>query len=265
MPGLGILPDHYLEDIPGTSLLYDLHSPGAKLAKLSGVQLKRAKNGIILVPQPSELAVLAEGCAYDDHFIRSGHQNLDTSVAALSKITGDLVLSIGLVLILTAPASVIWGRRPVFLIGNALLLTSAIWSAATNDLGSLTASRVIGGIGGICGASIVNGYLIQDASWRLCFIIEAVLCGALFILTVLFVPETAYIRPEIYTSSELIRRRDEKNTAEIDKLGKVDAEEEAFAEDKTADIYPVNEAVVRPPLFRGQRHQGFALSVHTPT
>lgn len=73
--------------------------------------------------------------------------SLDTSVNALSMITGDLVLAIGLVLLLTAPASVVWGRRPVFLIGNALLLASSIWSAVAKDLGSLTASRVIGGIG----------------------------------------------------------------------------------------------------------------------
>lgn len=74
-------------------------------------------------------------------------ENLDTTVDALSKITGDLILPIGLILIITAPASVIWGRRPIFLIGNALLLASAIWSALAKDLGSLTASRVIGGMG----------------------------------------------------------------------------------------------------------------------
>lgn len=72
---------------------------------------------------------------------------LDTTNDQLSKITGDTVLAIGLILILTAPASVIWGRRPIFLLGNILLLVSAIWSAMAKDLGSLTASRVIGGAG----------------------------------------------------------------------------------------------------------------------
>lgn len=72
---------------------------------------------------------------------------LNTDTNDLSKITGDLCLAIGLVLILTAPASVVWGRRPVFLLGNVLLLVSAIWSATAQSVGSLTASRVIGGMG----------------------------------------------------------------------------------------------------------------------
>ena len=72
---------------------------------------------------------------------------LDTTVSELSKITGDLILAIGLVLIITAPASVIWGRRPVYLIGNIFLIWGGAWSAASQDLGNLTASRVIGGMG----------------------------------------------------------------------------------------------------------------------
>ncbi|EGN99475.1 hypothetical protein SERLA73DRAFT_168884 [Serpula lacrymans var. lacrymans S7.3] len=249
--GLGILSDRYLgENVPGTSLLDDLHN--RKLVDHPESALKRSKDGIILVPQPSSspndplnwpfwrkcmlMLTLTYGAGVVGAFgpiIGAGltqvATNLDTSVDALSMITGDLVLAIGLVLILTAPASVIWGRRPVFLIGNALLLASSIWSSVAKDLGSLTASRVIGGIGmapieclveasiadiffvhergkwiavwsfallgGICGVSIVNGYLIQDVSWRICFVVEAILCGILFILTILFVPETAYVRP----------------------------------------------------------------------
>ncbi|KAH7906864.1 major facilitator superfamily domain-containing protein [Hygrophoropsis aurantiaca] len=250
--GLGILADRHLgEDVPGTSLLDDLHSKKPNGSAAYDTNLKRSKSGIVLVPQPSSspndplnwpfwkkcmlMLTITYGAGVVGAFgpvIGAGltqvAMNLDTTVNDLSMITGDLVLAIGLVLLLTAPASVVWGRRPIFLIGNVLLLVSAIWSAVAKDLGSLTASRVIGGIGmapieclveatiadiffvhergtwiavwsfallgGICGVSIVNGYLIQDVSWRICFVVEAVLCAILLVLTILFVPETAYRR-----------------------------------------------------------------------
>ena len=74
-------------------------------------------------------------------------ESLHTNNDGLSRITGDLVLAIGLVLLLTAPASVVWGRRPVFLVGNVLLLASAVSSALAKDVKGLTISRVIGGAG----------------------------------------------------------------------------------------------------------------------
>lgn len=153
----------------GTSLLEELHTHGLNI-RADADHLKRTKDGTVLIPQPSDspndplnwpfwrkfmlMLTITYGAGVVGAFgpiIGAGlvqvAQSLDTSVSQLSKITGDLVLSIGLILILTAPASVVWGRRPVFLIGNALLLASSIWSACAKDLRSLTASRVIGGLG----------------------------------------------------------------------------------------------------------------------
>ncbi|KAH8109264.1 MFS general substrate transporter, partial [Phellopilus nigrolimitatus] len=295
--GLGILSDPYLgEDVPGTSLLDDLHSHGALYVDAPTANLKRGKDGIILVPQPSDspndplnwpfwrktmlMLTITFGAGVVGAFgpiIGAGlvqvAENLNSTVGELSKITGDLVLSIGLILILTAPASVVWGRRPIFLIGNAFLLASAIWSAVAKDLGSLTASRVIGGIGmapieclveatvadiffvhergrwiavwsfallgGICGVSIVNGYLIQDVSWRICFVIEAALTGVLLIMTILFVPETAYIRQEFNTVSEVKAEPGPELVSASKGLSpsKTSSDEKGFAEiEMTADI-----------------------------
>ncbi|KZT24414.1 MFS general substrate transporter [Neolentinus lepideus HHB14362 ss-1] len=252
--GFGILEDSCLgQDVPGTCLLDDLHAKN-RILDPSRPDVKRSKDGIILVPQPSDspndplnwpawrktalMLTITYGAGIVGAFgpiIGAGlvqvAENLNTDVSRLSEITGDTVLAIGLVLFLTAPASVVWGRRPIFLIGNLLLLISCIWSARAQSIGSLTAARVVGGAGmapieclveatigdiffvhergtwiavwsfallaGIYGVSIVNGYLIQDVSWRACFWIEGGLCGLLLILTILFVPETAYIRPEI--------------------------------------------------------------------
>ncbi|EPQ61258.1 MFS general substrate transporter [Gloeophyllum trabeum ATCC 11539] len=257
--GLGVLEDKYLgQDVPGTCLLDDLHAKkhGAPVVDPSRPDVKRSKDGIILVPQPSDspndplnwptwrkmalMLTITYGAGIVGAFgpiIGAGlvqvAENLNTDVSQLSEITGDTVLAIGLVLFLTAPASVVWGRRPIFLIGNVLLLVSCIWSALAKSVGSLTAARVVGGAGmapieclveatigdiffvhergtwialwsfallaGIYGVSIVNGYLIQDVSWRACFWIEGGLCGLLLILTILFVPETAWVRPEVDT------------------------------------------------------------------
>ncbi|KAH8109544.1 MFS general substrate transporter [Phellopilus nigrolimitatus] len=307
--GHGILPDRHLgENVPGTSLLDDLYGHGTRHVDTSAAQLKRGKDGIILIPQPSDspndplnwpfwrktmlMVTITFGAGVVGAFgpiIGAGlvdvAENLDTTVGKLSMITGDLVLSIGLILFLTAPASVIWGRRPVFLLGNALLLASAIWSAVAKDLGSFTASRVIGGfgmapieclveatvadiffvhergtwiavwsfalLGGICGVSIVNGYLIQDASWRLCFVIEAALvrlCGVLLIMTILFVPETAYVRQDVLTISGLGTKPELGEKPELDakpelssasrdlSRSKSSSIEEVVVESKAADI-----------------------------
>ena len=161
--------DNIAHNFKGTSLLEDIHSH-SQYVHAAGTNLKRTKDGIVLVPQPSDLpndplnwsfrrkfmlmltisygagVVGAFGPIIGAGFVQVA-QNLNTSVAQLSRVTGDCVLAIGVVLVLTAPASVLWGRRPVFLLGNALLLASAIWSARAKGLEDLTGARVIGGMG----------------------------------------------------------------------------------------------------------------------
>ena len=185
--GLWILEDKYLgrdvpgrrllwtshcsiaHDLTGTSLLEDIHDHSQN-THAPGAVLKRTKDGIALIPQPTDspndplnwpfwrkctlMITITYGTGVVGaflHIINAGFvqvaQNLSTSVAQLSRMSGDGSLTTGLVLVLIAPASVVWGRRPIFLLGNALLLASLIWGARAKSLGDLVASRVLGGMG----------------------------------------------------------------------------------------------------------------------
>lgn len=154
----------------GTSLLDDLHSHGIRHYEATDPNIKRDKEGIILIPQPSDSPndplnwpkwrkaalmltitygagiVGAYGPVINAGFVQIA-ETLDTTPGKLSKMTGNTVLAIGLVLIISGPASVIWGRRPVYTVGNILLTAAAIWSATAQDMGNLRASRIIGGMG----------------------------------------------------------------------------------------------------------------------
>jgi hypothetical protein len=72
---LGIIQDRHLEHVPGTATLDDLDPIAALQEQADGRELKRSRNGTILVPQPSDdpngmasrLYVRASGytpCAY---------------------------------------------------------------------------------------------------------------------------------------------------------------------------------------------------------
>jgi hypothetical protein len=51
---LGIIQDRHLEHVPGTATLNDLDPIAALQEQADGRDLKRSKNGTILVPQPSD-------------------------------------------------------------------------------------------------------------------------------------------------------------------------------------------------------------------
>jgi hypothetical protein len=51
---LGIIQDRHLEHVPGTATLNDLDPIAALQEQADGRELKRSKNGTILVPQPSD-------------------------------------------------------------------------------------------------------------------------------------------------------------------------------------------------------------------
>lgn len=50
---LGILQDRHLEHVPGTATLEDLDPVAALQQEADGKELKKSRNGTILVPQPS--------------------------------------------------------------------------------------------------------------------------------------------------------------------------------------------------------------------
>ena len=57
------------------------------------------------------------------------------------------IFMIGVSCFFTNSLAVIWGRRPIFLLGNLLLFISSLWGYFAHSYGSLLASRLIGCIG----------------------------------------------------------------------------------------------------------------------
>lgn len=57
------------------------------------------------------------------------------------------IFMIGVSCFFTQSMAVVWGRRPIFLLGNLLLFISSVWGYFADSYSSLLASRLIGCIG----------------------------------------------------------------------------------------------------------------------
>jgi hypothetical protein len=69
---LGIIQDRHLEHVPGTATLDDLDPTAALQEQADGGELKRSRNGTILVPQPSDDPNgMAAACAQASEWIRA--------------------------------------------------------------------------------------------------------------------------------------------------------------------------------------------------
>jgi len=69
------------------------------------------------------------------------------SYNALNGGLGWGIFTIGISCFITNGLAVIWGRRPIFLLGNMCLFISSVWGYFAHSYGSLLASRIIGCIG----------------------------------------------------------------------------------------------------------------------
>ena len=69
------------------------------------------------------------------------------SYNALNGGLGWGVFVIGISCFFTNSLAVIWGRRPIFLLGNLLLFISSLWAYFAHSYDSLLASRLVGRIG----------------------------------------------------------------------------------------------------------------------
>ncbi|XDG08128.1 hypothetical protein ABKA04_007743 [Annulohypoxylon sp. FPYF3050] len=253
--GLGVLEDKHLPHVPGTALLTDvigsdnLHRHGELASALR--HGKGKDSDVVLVPQPSsspndplnwplwkkdlilfficiDTAVVgAWGPMISPGFVEMTSQ----FGISYNKLNGDLgygILMIGLSCFFTNSMAVVWGRRPVFLLGNLLLFISSIGGYYSHTFNSLLGFRLVGCIGmspfevlvtttiadiyfvhqrgvrlaawGLClsigvgGGTIISGYIIQDLGWNWTYGICAIIFGVWIIVLFLFCPETAYRR-----------------------------------------------------------------------
>ncbi|PPQ89000.1 hypothetical protein CVT25_005099 [Psilocybe cyanescens] len=136
----------------------------------------------------------------------------------------------GLGPLLFTPFANVYGRRPAYLLSVLIGFASAVGSAKATSFGTLIIARVINGVGSSAAlglgagtvvdlffehhrgrtmgifalmstngahlAPIVGGYVAQARGWRWCFWVGAILNGAFFVISCIFMPETIFDRPE---------------------------------------------------------------------
>ncbi|OTA58932.1 MFS general substrate transporter [Hypoxylon sp. EC38] len=256
--GLGVLEDKHLSHVPGTALLTDVVGSGNyhRHGELNTSALRHGKgrdSDVLLVPQPSDspndplnwsllkkdlmlffICIDTAVVGAWGPMITPGFVEMTSQFGiSYNKLNGDLgygILMIGLSCFVTNSMAVVWGRRPIFLLGNLLLFISSIGGFYAHSFNSLLGFRLIGCIGmspfevlvtttiadiyfvhqrgvrlaawGLClsigvgGGTIISGYIIQNLGWNWTYGICAIIFGIWIIVLFLFCPETAYRRDD---------------------------------------------------------------------
>ncbi|CAI7578535.1 unnamed protein product [Penicillium glandicola] len=152
----------------------------------------------------------------------------DVSTQQVAFTTGFYMLGLGLGSVVMSPTAILYGKRPVYLLGATLFVISAIWCAASPNYPSLVVARVFQGfavspveclpsatiaeiyflherayrvgiytlllLGGKNLIPLVSAAIIQGLNWRWVFWIVAMIVGMCLVLLFFFVPETFWDR-----------------------------------------------------------------------
>ncbi|CAG8290475.1 unnamed protein product [Penicillium olsonii] len=152
--------------------------------------------------------------------------NVSTQQVAFT--TGFYMLGLGLGSCVMSPTAILYGKRPIYLLGASLFVISAIWCAASPNYPSLVVARIFQGfavspveclpsatiaeiyflherayrvgiytlllLGGKNLIPLVSAAIIESLSWRWVFWIVAIIVGACLVLLFFFVPETFWDR-----------------------------------------------------------------------
>ncbi|KAF8470032.1 major facilitator superfamily domain-containing protein [Kalaharituber pfeilii] len=237
----------------------------SSLGKPAQDELKRTSDGrFVLDPQPDDnpndplnwaswrrdLALLSLGW----HCLVGGGQTpvlaagfrevadeFSVSFGQVALTTGLYMLGLGIGVLISSPLAILYGKRPVYLVGVILFFASSIWAAASQNYVSLLIARIVMGIGvspceSLPSATIaeifflherayrvgiytllllggknlvplVSAVIINSMGWRWVFWIVAIIVGFNLFLLYLFVPETFWDRtPHRHRRPSLIRR-----------------------------------------------------------
>ncbi|PLB52532.1 MFS transporter [Aspergillus steynii IBT 23096] len=152
--------------------------------------------------------------------------NVDTQKVAFT--TGLYMLGLGVGSVIMSPTAILYGKRPVYLLGATLFIISAIWCALSPNYPSLVVARVFQGIavspveclpsatiaeiyflherayrvgiytllllGGKNLVPLVSAAIIGSMGWRWVFWIVAIVVGACLVCIFFFLPETFWDR-----------------------------------------------------------------------
>ncbi|KAI9848337.1 MAG: hypothetical protein M1838_000553 [Thelocarpon superellum] len=155
-------------------------------------------------------------------------QTYGVSIPQVARTTGLYMLGLGLGSVISSPTAILYGKRPVYLVGIACFCVSAVWCAASPSYISLVLARIVQGIavspceslpsatiaeifflherayrvgvytllllGGKNLIPLVSAAIIEGLGWRWVFWIVAMVVALCFVLLFLFVPETFWDR-----------------------------------------------------------------------
>ncbi|EGC41682.1 MFS transporter [Histoplasma capsulatum var. duboisii H88] len=142
--------------------------------------------------------------------------------------TGLYMLGLGLGSVVMSPTAILYGKRPIYLLGSALFIVSAVWCAVSPNFVSLLLARIFQGVavspveclpsatiaeifflherayrvgiytllllGGKNLVPLVSAAITQSLGWRWVFWIVAITTGFGLILVFFFVPESFWDR-----------------------------------------------------------------------
>ncbi|KAE8145766.1 major facilitator superfamily domain-containing protein [Aspergillus avenaceus] len=152
----------------------------------------------------------------------------EVSTQQVAYTTGLYMLGLGVGSVVMSPTAILYGKRPVYLLGAALFVISAVWCALSPNYPSLVVARVFQGIavspveclpsatiaeiyflherayrvgiytllllGGKNLIPLVSAAIIGNKGWRWVFWVVAIIVGGCLVLLFFFVPETFWDR-----------------------------------------------------------------------
>ncbi|GFF51664.1 uncharacterized MFS-type transporter C1271.10c [Aspergillus udagawae] len=155
-------------------------------------------------------------------------ESYGVSTQKVAYTTGLYMLGLGVGSVIMSPTAILWGKRPVYLLGATLFVLSAVWCALSPNYPSLVVARVFQGIavstveclpsatiaeiyflherayrvgiytllllGGKNLVPLVSAAIIGNLGWRWVFCIVAIIVSACVVLLFFFVPETFWDR-----------------------------------------------------------------------
>ncbi|TQS35056.1 hypothetical protein Golomagni_04534 [Golovinomyces magnicellulatus] len=98
--------------------------------------------------------------------------NFHISVAQVSLTTGLYMLGLGLGSVITSPTAILFGKRPLYIIGAILFVFSSIWCALASSFTSLILGRILQGISVspvecLPSATITEVYFLHERAYRI--------------------------------------------------------------------------------------------------
>ncbi|KAL1968096.1 hypothetical protein VTN77DRAFT_2226 [Rasamsonia byssochlamydoides] len=155
-------------------------------------------------------------------------QDYSVTTQQVAYTTGLYMLGLGLGSVIMAPTAILWGKRPIYLLGATLFILSAVWCALSPNYASLVVARIFQGIavspveclpsatiaeifflherayrvgiytllllGGKNLVPLVSAAIIESHGWRWVFWVVAMIVGGCLLLLFFFVPETFWDR-----------------------------------------------------------------------